>query len=164
MVSNAVASATMKILMTVPDWLAKAELSTPNNRAIWAETKPENDCFRGSAGAPVDVARTDDAAAAPGLQMHFRRKRGHPMLAAIAVRTRAGFRALLVTLLPVAVAAFPAQAQDYPTHPITLIVPFPAGGGVDAMGRIVAERLTSALGQQVIVDNRGGAAGVIGTR
>jgi tripartite-type tricarboxylate transporter receptor subunit TctC len=86
------------------------------------------------------------------------------MLAAIAVRTRAGFRALLVTLLPVAVAAFPAQAQDYPTHPITLIVPFPAGGGVDAMGRIVAERLTSALGQQVIVDNRGGAAGVIGTR
>ncbi len=86
------------------------------------------------------------------------------MLAAIAVRTRAGFRALLVTLLAAAISAFPARAQDYPTHPITLIVPFPAGGGVDAMGRIVAERLTAALGQQVIVDNRGGAAGVIGTR
>jgi tripartite-type tricarboxylate transporter receptor subunit TctC len=57
-----------------------------------------------------------------------------------------------------------AHAQDYPTHPVTLIVPFPAGGGVDAMGRIVAERLTVGLGQQVIVDNRGGAAGVIGTR
>jgi len=55
-------------------------------------------------------------------------------------------------------------ADDYPNKPITLIVPFPAGGGVDAMGRIVAERLTAALGQQVVVDNRGGAAGVIGTR
>jgi len=83
------------------------------------------------------------------------------MLAAIAVTTRVGFGALVVAAV---IAAFAAQAQDYPTHPITLIVPFPAGGGVDAMGRIVAERLTAALGQQVIVDNRGGAAGVIGTR
>jgi tripartite-type tricarboxylate transporter receptor subunit TctC len=57
-----------------------------------------------------------------------------------------------------------ACAQAYPTRPVTLIVPFPAGGGVDAMGRIVAERLTAALGRQVIVDNRGGVGGVIGTR
>ncbi len=57
-----------------------------------------------------------------------------------------------------------ARAQDYPTRPITLIVPFPAGGGVDVIGRIVAEKLASALGQPVIIDNRGGAAGVIGTR
>jgi tripartite-type tricarboxylate transporter receptor subunit TctC len=58
----------------------------------------------------------------------------------------------------------PAPAQDYPTRPITLIVPFPAGGGVDAMARIIADRLTVALGQQVIIDNRGGVAGVLGMR
>jgi tripartite-type tricarboxylate transporter receptor subunit TctC len=57
-----------------------------------------------------------------------------------------------------------AAADDYPSKPITLIVPFPAGGGVDAIGRIVGDKLSAALGQPVIIDNRGGAAGVIGTR
>jgi tripartite-type tricarboxylate transporter receptor subunit TctC len=61
-------------------------------------------------------------------------------------------------------AAPHAAAQDYPTKPITLIVPFPAGGGVDVIGRIVADKLAAALGQPVVIDNRGGAAGVIGTR
>src|SRR5271169_2993968 len=58
----------------------------------------------------------------------------------------------------------PAIAQDYPTRPITLIVPYPAGGGVDAMGRLVGQKLSSALGQQVVIENRGGAGGMIGTR
>jgi tripartite-type tricarboxylate transporter receptor subunit TctC len=57
-----------------------------------------------------------------------------------------------------------AHAQDYPTRPITLVVPYPAGGGVDAMARIVADKLTAALGQQVLVDNRGGGSGLVGTR
>ena len=57
-----------------------------------------------------------------------------------------------------------APAQEYPTRPITLVVPYPAGGGVDAMARIVADRLTVALGQQVLVDNRGGGSGLVGTR
>jgi tripartite-type tricarboxylate transporter receptor subunit TctC len=74
------------------------------------------------------------------------------------------FFAFLLALAAALTGAEPVRAQDYPTRPVTLIVPFPAGGGVDAMGRIVAERLTAAFGQQVIVDNRGGAAGVIGTR
>jgi len=56
------------------------------------------------------------------------------------------------------------RAQDYPNHPITMIVPFPAGGGVDVIGRIVADKLAAELGQPVVIDNRGGAAGVIGTR
>lgn len=68
------------------------------------------------------------------------------------------------TLVALLLAPAAALAQDYPTKPITLIVPFPAGGGVDVVGRIVAEKLSSALGHQVVIDNRGGAAGVIGTR
>jgi tripartite-type tricarboxylate transporter receptor subunit TctC len=73
--------------------------------------------------------------------------------------------ALTMSVLTLALMLGTAAADDrYPSRPVTLIVPFPAGGGVDAMGRIVADKLTAALGQQVVVDNRGGAAGVIGTR
>jgi tripartite-type tricarboxylate transporter receptor subunit TctC len=57
-----------------------------------------------------------------------------------------------------------AAAQIYTSRPVTLIVPFPAGGGVDTVARIVAEKLAAGLGQQVIIDNRGGVAGVIGMR
>jgi tripartite-type tricarboxylate transporter receptor subunit TctC len=65
----------------------------------------------------------------------------------------------------VAPATANARAQDkYPARPITMIVPFPAGGGVDAVARIVADRLGAGLGQQIIIDNRGGAAGVLGMR
>ena len=56
-----------------------------------------------------------------------------------------------------------ASAQVYPSRPVTLIVPFPAGGGVDAMARITASAHVLVFGQQVVIDNRGGAAGVIGT-
>ena len=58
----------------------------------------------------------------------------------------------------------PTPAQDYPTRSISLVVPYPAGGGVDAMARVVAEKLTTALGQQVVVDNRAGGSGLLGTR
>ena len=56
-----------------------------------------------------------------------------------------------------------ACAQGYPVRPIRLIVPFPAGGPNDIIGRIVAQKLTDVLGQQTIVDNRAGAGGTIGT-
>jgi tripartite-type tricarboxylate transporter receptor subunit TctC len=71
-----------------------------------------------------------------------------------------GAVAALVLLL----ATLRVGAQGYPTHPVTLIVPFPAGGGVDAVARIVADKLSRALGQPIVIDNRGGAGGVIGTR
>jgi tripartite-type tricarboxylate transporter receptor subunit TctC len=60
--------------------------------------------------------------------------------------------------------ALPAAAQTYPTRTISLIVPYPPGGGVDAMARVVAEKLSAAIGQQVIVDNRAGGSGLVGTR
>jgi tripartite-type tricarboxylate transporter receptor subunit TctC len=58
----------------------------------------------------------------------------------------------------------PASAEDYPNRPITLIVPYPPGGGVDVMGRLVGQKLSAALGQQVVIENRAGAGGMIGTR
>ena len=55
-------------------------------------------------------------------------------------------------------------AQDYPARPITLIVPYAAGGGNDVMARIVAERMSRTLGQQIVIENKGGAGGSIATR
>ncbi|HYG45877.1 MAG TPA: tripartite tricarboxylate transporter substrate binding protein [Bordetella sp.] len=59
-------------------------------------------------------------------------------------------------------ASSTAYAQDYPTRPLTLIVPFSAGGGADMVGRILAQKLTASLGQSVVVENRPGAGGNIG--
>src|SRR5215468_1858567 len=61
-------------------------------------------------------------------------------------------------------AASSSHGQTYPSRTITLVVPFPAGGGNDALARLVAERMSKTLGQQVVVENRGGAGGTIATR
>jgi tripartite-type tricarboxylate transporter receptor subunit TctC len=74
-------------------------------------------------------------------------------------------RARLFGIALVALACCaPAVAEDYPSRPVTLIIPFPAGGGVDTIGRVIAAKLTAVLGQQVIVENRAGAGSVIGIR
>jgi tripartite-type tricarboxylate transporter receptor subunit TctC len=69
------------------------------------------------------------------------------------------FAACLAAMLATAV-----RADDYPTRPITLVVPYPAGGGNDVIARIVAEKMSAALGQQIVIENRGGAGGTIATR
>jgi tripartite-type tricarboxylate transporter receptor subunit TctC len=56
-----------------------------------------------------------------------------------------------------------ATAQAYPTRPITMIVPFPAGGPSDAVARVLAERMRASLGQPIIIENVSGADGSIGT-
>src|SRR5262249_49561526 len=56
-----------------------------------------------------------------------------------------------------------ASAQQYPAHPIRMIVPFAPGGTVDLVARLIGARIAEAAGQQVVVDNRGGAGGLIGT-
>jgi tripartite-type tricarboxylate transporter receptor subunit TctC len=67
-------------------------------------------------------------------------------------------------LIAASVFTLPARAQDYPNHPITLIVPYAAGGGNDAMARVAADKMSKTLGQQIVIENRGGAGGTIATR
>ncbi|BBK44934.1 MFS transporter [Allostella vacuolata] len=68
-------------------------------------------------------------------------------------------RAAAALLALAGLSASPVHAQAYPTKPITLIVPFPAGGTTDVLARIFAERMSADLGQRVVVDNRGTAGG-----
>ncbi len=73
-----------------------------------------------------------------------------------------GFRTALASIGLIVIAASPLHAQPYPVKPLRYLMPQPAGSGADTVGRIVAQGLTQAFGQQVIVDNRTGAAGNIG--
>jgi tripartite-type tricarboxylate transporter receptor subunit TctC len=57
----------------------------------------------------------------------------------------------------------PAEAQTYPNRPVRIVAPFPAGGGLDLVSRALGQRLSTALGQSIIIDNRSGADGMIGT-
>jgi tripartite-type tricarboxylate transporter receptor subunit TctC len=78
--------------------------------------------------------------------------------------------AVAASIAAFAIAAFsmaglaPAKAADYPARPITLIVPYPAGGGNDVIARLVAAKMSASLGQPIVIENRGGAGSTIGTR
>ena len=73
------------------------------------------------------------------------------------------FALAVVSLIATAHGLTPAGAEDWPTHAVTMVVPFAAGGGTDVLGRIVGRRLSETLGQQVIIENVGGAGGMIGS-
>jgi len=72
------------------------------------------------------------------------------------------FKKLALTLILACAVPAAALAQAWPQRPIKMIVPFPAGGGTDFIGRLAAKHLSEKLGQQVVVENRGGANGAIG--
>ena len=106
----------------------------------------------------------------PGIHNHSRGLWIPGFLAALGTRNDSGatgvgqarfaLAAFVVAILLPAVAL----AQDYPSRPITLIVPYSAGGGNDLMARTAAEKMSKTLGQQIVIENRGGAGGSIATR
>src|ERR1700751_3702157 len=73
-----------------------------------------------------------------------------------------GFSALLAAFLIAALG--PAAAETYPARPITLVVPFAPGGSASTAARSVADKMSETLGQQIVIDNRGGAGGHLATR
>src|SRR5262245_9998799 len=69
---------------------------------------------------------------------------------------------VIAGLSALAAVALPAQAQPYPSRPITMIVPFAAGGPTDIIARIVADHMSKTLGQQIVIENVVGAGGTTG--
>jgi tripartite-type tricarboxylate transporter receptor subunit TctC len=98
----------------------------------------------GLAGAP----RFDDGEVNRSSQKGFR------------MRFRTTLAAIAIMLSGIA----PALAQDYPTHPITLVVPFAPGGSTSIVGRVIADRMGQLLGQNIVIDHRPGAGGTVGTK
>src|SRR3982074_35142 len=100
---------------------------------------------------PTSTPRKQNGRRSPDRSAGSRNSEGMTMTASSTARW-------IVAVATVALA-IPAVAQDYPARPITLIVPYTAGGGNDAMARVVADRMSAALGQQIVIENRGGAGG-----
>ena len=78
--------------------------------------------------------------------------------------TLSAIRTIFACVLLAATATAPAFAQTYPNRPITMIVPFAAGGAQDVLGRLIAQRMSEILGQQIVIENVGGAGGVNGIK
>src|SRR5262245_48703819 len=69
-----------------------------------------------------------------------------------------------IAFVPAALAQrAPGAEKNYPTNSIRLVIPYAAGGGPDVVGRILAEKMSPSLGQNIVIDNRGGAGGMVGT-
>ena len=76
---------------------------------------------------------------------------------------RSGIASALLLLALTGPTAIDSRAQTYPAGPVRMVVPFPAGGGNDSMGRILAQKLTESYGKQFVVENRAGANGMVGS-
>jgi tripartite-type tricarboxylate transporter receptor subunit TctC len=85
------------------------------------------------------------------------------MMSSFVAKTRSPAAASLIAACAAFAAISPAFSQAYPTRPITVVVPFPAGGPSDVVARIVAESMSKTLGQQMVIENVGGAGGTIGS-
>jgi tripartite-type tricarboxylate transporter receptor subunit TctC len=79
------------------------------------------------------------------------------------VRNRLRLALLALGTLVISAAAAPASAQGWPTRPVTVVVPFAAGSSTDTAARILAVGMSEVLGQQLVIENVGGAAGMTGT-
>jgi len=73
-------------------------------------------------------------------------------------------RRTIAAVIALAALTTPAAAQEWPTRPVTMVVPFAAGGAFDVIARVITPRLSEILGQQVVVENVGAAAGIVGTQ
>ena len=73
-------------------------------------------------------------------------------------------RIIIATFIAACTFMGAGNAQDYPTRPVTMVIPFAAGGPTDVLGRVVADRMSQLLGQQVVVENVGGAGGMTGSQ
>src|SRR4051812_45917612 len=80
----------------------------------------------------------------------------------LAQRGKVGMGALITTIFYLAATPYTHAAEAYPAKPIRVIVPFAAGGGTDILVRTLSQKLSENLGQQLLIDNRGGAGGAIG--
>jgi len=103
-----------------------------------------------------DGTKAHAAAEMPGALANTaaRARRGHPMVSK---------RSIALVLAASLCLHGAAMAQSWPTRPVTMVVPFAAGGGTDVLGRIIGQRLSEVLGQQVIIENVGGAGGMVGS-
>ena len=113
--------------------------------------------FRSSPAHATQTASQADQTTGP----HLRRARRHTVFGLCTLALTGALTAAL-TVAPTATAQAQTPASDYPNKPVRLVIPFPAGGSSDGIGRQVADKLVPLLKQTVVVENKGGAGGIIG--